>query len=94
MPLETDSAGWNFVVRGQSHALQDGSRCRIDHDQPLGQTGRHEPLAVGTQRERIRPHAGKFDQDSGGRDELIDRRFKAVGAVTDGFGCRVEIFRV
>ena len=66
----------------------------FDDDQFVRQAGGHEQFAVGTQRQRVRPHAGKFDQNSGGRDELIDRRFEAVGVATDGFGRGVEIFRV
>ena len=42
----------------------------------MGPTGSDEQLAVGTQRQRIGPDAGQFDQRPGRRDELIDRRLQ------------------
>ena len=41
----------------------------------------------------VATQAGKFDQGAGGRDQLIDRGFKAAGVAANNFSRRIEIFQ-
>jgi hypothetical protein len=73
--------------------LQDFPGCRINYNHFVCQSGGHKQLAVGTQRQRQRPQAGKFDQHSGGCDELVDRRLETAGVAANNFSRCVEILQ-
>ena len=60
----------------------------------MRQPGGHEQLAIRTERKRLRSHAGKSDEFSGGCDELIDGRDELIRATAaNRFRRDGEIFR-
>ncbi len=69
------------LVGREWDVLQDFSRCRIKHHQFMRQPGGDEQFSIGTQRQRLWPHAGQFDLCSSGRDDLVGGRDQAVSPV-------------
>ena len=59
----------------------------------MGEPGGDEQFAVGAQGQRLRPHAGEFNQGSSRGDELVDRGLDTMSATANGFGCGNEIIR-
>ena len=83
MAAETGAGSCDLVRTATATCCENFPVAGSSDDQFVREAGGDEHFSVGTQRQRVRPHAGQFDLRAGGRDELVDRRDEGIAVAAD-----------
>src|SRR5256885_1792838 len=70
------------LVRRQRDMLNDLAGNGIDSYQLVRLASRNQQVTVRAESDRLRPHSGKFNQESGRGESLVHRRFECVRTKT------------